>query len=86
MSNANDGQTARAEPVDFSKRTEKAMASIERAKIKSERDGAMIGMAAGGFGRSTSGRVLGLAVKFIPLIAAAGFTVLAVYSLALSLS
>lgn len=85
MSDAVPGRNAPDTP-EFARRTEKALASLERAKLKRERSGAVLGMAAGGFGNSVSGGVMRTLVKYIPIAAAAGLTVLAVYSLVLSVA
>ena len=85
MSNLEDGQSNIIANKPFADRTAKALASIERDKLKRERGGVLLGMAAGGFGEAASGQWLATTVKYIPLIAAAGFTVLAVYALGLAI-
>ncbi len=86
MSTLQDRKSAVTESYPQADKTAKALAGIERDKLKRERNGAVIGMAVGGFGKSVFGGWLGVTVKYIPIIMGAGFATLAVYALILSVS
>jgi len=86
MSNLQDRKSGIVKPNAFAARTEKALQSLEREKLKRERSGVLLAMAADGYGRSASGGWLGTLIKYIPIVGAAGFTVLASYAFVLAVT
>jgi len=71
------------QPAD---RTQRALDSIARQKMRQERDGAMIGMVFSGLGDSLSNRWVANAVRVIPVIYAGAFFMLCFYAFARSLA
>ncbi len=86
MSTLEDRKSAVMQPDALAQKTEAALASIEREKLKRERNGAMVGIAAGGFGTSASSGRLGMVIKALPIVMGGVFGALAVYALVLAFS
>ncbi len=86
MSTLEDRKSAVMQPDALAQKTEAALVSIEREKLKRERNGAMVGIAAGGFGISASSGRLGTVIKTLPIVMGGVFGALAVYALVLAFS
>lgn len=79
MSNVEDRKAVVVDADEIAQKTKRALASIEREKQRRERNGAMVGIAAGGFGRATSDGFWRLFVKVSPAILMLSFTIGIVY-------
>jgi len=86
MSTFDDRKVAAEQSEALRKKTEAALASIARKNLMRERNGAMVGVAAGGFGKSASQGWLHVFIKYMPFALGIGFSILAAYALALAVA